>query len=88
MALCHEDIRGSGGMASTILDFGTRWGRVLSFMPCQLYPRGDCPSDTCRIGGWVVPQMDLDTVGKIRELILVGFSLFCYVEVVLFNCVI
>jgi hypothetical protein len=31
---------GNGGLASGILDIGTRWRWVVSFMPRPLYPQG------------------------------------------------
>jgi hypothetical protein len=34
---------GSGGIAPCILDFGTRWRRVVNFMPQPLYPQGKSP---------------------------------------------
>jgi hypothetical protein len=34
---------GSGGMAPRILDLGTRWRWVVSFMPRPLYPQGKSP---------------------------------------------
>jgi hypothetical protein len=42
LALCHEDIWGSGG-SSTILNLGTRWRRVISFTSLSLYPQGKSP---------------------------------------------
>jgi hypothetical protein len=35
------DVWGSGGIAPHIVDLGTRWGRVVSFTPRPLYPRGN-----------------------------------------------
>jgi len=40
---CHQDILGSGGIAPHILDLSTRWRRVVSFTPQQLYPQGKSP---------------------------------------------
>jgi hypothetical protein len=34
---------GSGGIASRILDLGTRWKWVVSFTPRPLYPKGKSP---------------------------------------------
>jgi hypothetical protein len=34
---------GSGGIATRILDFGTRWRSVDSLMPTPLYPQGRSP---------------------------------------------
>jgi hypothetical protein len=34
---------GSGGIATHILDLGTRWRRVVSFTPWPLYPQGKSP---------------------------------------------
>jgi hypothetical protein len=44
---------GSGGVASRILDFGTRWRWVVSFTPRPLYPQGRSPwySLARRLGG-------------------------------------
>jgi hypothetical protein len=49
LSLCltkHHAIKtycGSGGISSCILDIGTRWGWVVSFMPLPLYPQGKSP---------------------------------------------
>jgi hypothetical protein len=48
LAQCHEDIRKSGGITPCILDLGTTWRCVVSFMPRPLYPRGK--STTIPIG--------------------------------------
>jgi hypothetical protein len=39
----HEGVLGSGGIAPCILDLGTRWRWVVSFMPRSLYPQGKSP---------------------------------------------
>jgi len=44
---------GSGGIDPHILVFGTRWRRVVSFMPRPLYPQGKSPQYPLdkRLGG-------------------------------------
>jgi hypothetical protein len=42
-AQSHENVLGSGGIAPRILNIGTRWRLVVSFMSRQLYPRSKCP---------------------------------------------
>jgi hypothetical protein len=39
----HEGVLGSGDIAPCILDLGTRWRWVVSFMPQPLYPQGKSP---------------------------------------------
>jgi len=39
----HEDVWVSGGIAPHILNFGTRWGWVVSFTLWPLKPKGNCP---------------------------------------------
>jgi len=39
----HEDVCGNGGIAPRMLDLGTRWWWVVSFLTRPLYPRGKCP---------------------------------------------
>jgi hypothetical protein len=49
LSLCltkHHSMKtycGSGGIVPQILDLGTRWRWVVSFMPRPLYPRGKSP---------------------------------------------
>jgi len=52
-ATCHEDLRGSGGIAPHILNLGNWWSRVVSFMPWPLYPRRKRPRHQLdrRLGG-------------------------------------
>jgi hypothetical protein len=40
---CAEDVLGSGGIAARILDLGTRWMWLVSFMPRPLHPQGKSP---------------------------------------------
>jgi hypothetical protein len=51
---------GSGGIASHILELGTRWRWVVSFIPRPLYPRERAPGNHW-IGGWVGPRAVLNT---------------------------
>jgi len=37
-AQCHENVSGSGGIAVCIIDLGTGWRWVISFMLHLLYP--------------------------------------------------
>jgi len=53
----------SGGIAPRILNLGTRWKCVVSFMPLPLYPREGAPG-THWIGVWVGPRVGLDMVVK------------------------
>jgi hypothetical protein len=39
----HEDVSGSGGIATRIPDLGTRWRWVVSFTLRPLYPQGKSP---------------------------------------------
>jgi hypothetical protein len=59
--------------SSTILDFGSRWRRVISFTPRSLYPRGKSPG-THRIRGWVGPRAGLDHVENRNRIHLHVFS--------------
>jgi hypothetical protein len=55
----------------TILDLGTRWGRVVSFTPRPLYPRGKSPrypSDR-RLGG---PQSRSGRYGEDKNFATAG----------------
>jgi hypothetical protein len=61
--------------SSTILDLGTRWRRVLRFIPRPLYPQGKSPC-TDWIGGWVGPRTGLDDVERRNILILPGLELW------------
>jgi hypothetical protein len=54
---------GSGGIAPRILDLGTRWRWVVSFMLRPLYP-GEIVPGTHWIGGWMVSRTGLDAVVK------------------------
>jgi hypothetical protein len=69
VSLCltkHHAMRtywGSGGIATHILDLGTRWRWVVSFTIRQLYPQKKVPG-THWIGGWVGPRAVLDMVVK------------------------
>jgi hypothetical protein len=54
----HEDVQGSGGIASRILDLGTRRRWVVSFTPLPLHP------GTHWISGWVSPIAGQDAVAK------------------------
>jgi hypothetical protein len=49
--------------SSIILNLGTRWRWVVSFMPLSLYNREWIPG-TLYIGGWVGPWFGLDAVEK------------------------
>jgi hypothetical protein len=49
--------------SSTFLDLGSRWSRMVSFTPPQLYPRYP-------LGGRVGPSVDLDYVEKRRMHVL------------------
>jgi hypothetical protein len=51
----HEDVWGSGGIASHILNLSTRWWWVVCFTSC-----------TPLIGGWMGPWLSLDTVANIK----------------------
>jgi len=42
----HENILGSGGITTSILDFNTRWRQVVSVMTQLLYARGKSPQYT------------------------------------------
>jgi hypothetical protein len=42
-ALCPEDVWESGCIDPGILDLGTRWRWLVSFLPRPLYPRGKSP---------------------------------------------
>jgi hypothetical protein len=42
--------------SSTIIDLGTRWRWVVSFMPRPLYPDEKAPV-THWIGGWITPEL-------------------------------
>jgi hypothetical protein len=57
-ALLHEDVWGSGGIASNILELGIRWRWVINFTPRPLYPEEWAPG-THWIGGWVGPVWTL-----------------------------
>jgi hypothetical protein len=50
---------GSGSIAPHILDLGTSWRHVVSFMPQPLYPRERTPGMHW-IGGWVGPRAGTD----------------------------
>jgi hypothetical protein len=63
-ALPHEDVWGSGCIDPHVLDLGTSWRWVVSFMPWPLYPRGKSPPDTHCIGSWMGPRTDLDDVER------------------------
>jgi hypothetical protein len=54
---------GSGGIATRILDFGTRWRSVVSSRLGSFTPRERAPGTHC-IGGWVGPRSGLDAVMK------------------------
>jgi len=54
---CHEDEWGIGGIAPHILNLGTRWRWVVSFMPCPVYH-----SIHCKGGRGVGPSLGLDTM--------------------------
>jgi hypothetical protein len=58
--------------SSTILDLGTRWKGVVSFMPLPLYPR-EKAAGTHWMGGWEGPRDGLDVVDKRKILPLLGF---------------
>jgi hypothetical protein len=60
--------------SSTILDLGTRWRWLVSFMPLPLWPRGKSPGTHWK-GGWGVPRGGLDAVKKRKFLILPGLEL-------------
>jgi hypothetical protein len=54
---------GNGGIAPRILNLGTRWKWVVSFMPRPHYPRRKSPVIHW-IGGWVGPRAGLGAVAK------------------------
>jgi hypothetical protein len=53
---------GTEGIAPRILDLGTRWRWVASFIPRPLCPQGKIP--WYPLGGWVGPRAVLDAVVK------------------------
>jgi len=61
----HEDICGSGSIAPRILNPGTRWRSVVSFIPLTALPTpGERAPCSHLIGGWVGPRVVLDAVAK------------------------
>jgi hypothetical protein len=58
-----KEYLGNGGIAPRILDLGTRWRWVFSFMPRPLTPRERAPG-THWIIRWVGPGAGLDAVVK------------------------
>jgi hypothetical protein len=58
---CHENALGSGGIASSILDLGTRCRSVVIFTPRPPYPR-ERYLGTHWIRSWVGPRAVLQTV--------------------------
>jgi hypothetical protein len=69
----HEDLRVSGGTASRILNFGSRYRLVVSFTPRPLYSLGKYPG-TPWIGGWVIPRTGLKATAKKTFLPLPGIE--------------
>jgi hypothetical protein len=65
---------GSGCIDPRILDLGTSWRLVVSFIPRPPYPRESAPG-THWIGGWVGPRTALDDVKKRKFLTLSGLEL-------------
>jgi hypothetical protein len=59
---------GGGGVASRILNVGTRQGTMVSFTPRLLYHQGKSPSPLHWIGGWLGCRMDLGSVEKVKSL--------------------
>jgi hypothetical protein len=68
-APCHEGILGDGGIALCIIDLGTRWRWVVSFMPWLLYPQWQGPWYLW-IGGCMGPRASLNVVVKRKILSL------------------
>jgi hypothetical protein len=60
----HEDIWVRQGTSPCILNPGTRWRWVVSFMFLLLDPQGNSPPSTHWIGGWVGPRDSLDRMAK------------------------
>jgi hypothetical protein len=52
--------------SSTILDLGTRWRRMVSFMPQPLYPIGKSLGAHW-VGGWVDLRTGLDAVEWVQK---------------------
>jgi hypothetical protein len=74
-ALYHEGIWGSGCIDPHIIDLGTSWRWVVSFMPLPIYPRGKSPwypLDT-RLGG---SQIRSGQFGEEKILDLPGLELW------------
>ena len=40
----HGDVRKRGGIAPNILNFGTKWRRILSHIPADLHPSKNPPT--------------------------------------------
>jgi hypothetical protein len=59
----HEGVLGSGGTAPRILDLGTWWRWVFSFIAGRFTPTERAPG-TYWTEGWVSPRAGLDTVVK------------------------
>jgi hypothetical protein len=53
-------------VSSTIIDLGSRWRWVLTFMHCHLSPRETAPGTHC-IGGWVALIAGLETWRKKKK---------------------
>jgi hypothetical protein len=61
LALCHEDVQGSGGIAPLSLTSAPNETAWSATRPCRFVPRGHW------IGGWVGPRVGLEAV-ETREL--------------------
>jgi hypothetical protein len=72
-ALCHKDIRRSGGIVPLILNLSTRWKWVVSFTPLPLYPQGTAPCIHW-VGGWLDPRAGRNVKEKRRILPLQGIE--------------
>jgi hypothetical protein len=55
----------NGGIFPQILNLGTRWRRVVSFMPRRIYSR-ESACGTHWIGGWVGTRAVLDVEVKTK----------------------
>jgi hypothetical protein len=63
LCTCHLGIRDSGGIAPLILNLGTRWRLVVSFLPRPHYPPEN-NHGVHRIWGWVDHRVGLDVLKK------------------------
>jgi hypothetical protein len=68
---------GSGFIDSHFLDLGTRWKRVVSFMPRPLYPPGKAP---VYIGGWVDPRAGVNDIEKLKFFAPQSSNIHCHLN--------